>query len=83
MTQNQCRKKTRKCINSAVKHMRENLERVFLSRCINLDNYDDDYKLQKTILMALLKEEMNQLKPFGKQECRKMEKEANNIYLFI
>ena len=72
-------------VNKLVAPMyKNNLERVFLSGAVELSSYEDDYVLPKTILLALLQEELTQQAPpayFSKR--KQMEKDAKNIYIMI
>jgi hypothetical protein len=79
-----CRKRVRQLINNSAESMRKDLERVFLSGAINLGSYEDDYVVPRTILLALLKEQLSKQAPtpfFSKR--KQMEKDAKNIYIML
>jgi hypothetical protein len=84
ISQADCRKRVLELIEYSAERMRNNLERVFLSGAVELSSYEDNYILPKTILLALLKEELTQQTPpayFSKR--KQMEKDAKNIYAMI
>ena len=56
MTKNQARKKTRELIRNYSELMREKLERALTCGALNLDSYEDNYKLPRIILSALLED---------------------------
>lgn len=71
-------------INNAVKAMKENLERVLKSGCIDIEGYDENINpmvLPKAIVTALLEEEASQLTPFSKN--KEFEENRKNIKHFI
>lgn len=60
MTKKELRKKTRELIREVNKHMRENLERVIKEDMTDHSQYENNWLLPKTVLLALLKEEQHQ-----------------------
>ena len=84
LSKTNCRKRVLELIEYTAERMRNNLERVFLSGAVELSSYEDDYVLPKTILLALLKEELTKQAPTPNFSKRKqMEKDAKNIYAMI
>lgn len=83
MTKKEVRKKTRELIQYTSKWMRRDLEKVLSSGCINLNNWESNYLLPKTIMLALHQEQMRNYDGRGTSYERKIKKEAKNIYLHI
>lgn len=82
MTQNQARKKTRELIRRSSDRMRKNIEKVFMSGAVNLPSYEDNYVLPTAIMLALLKEELENFKPTQFSQYKKqIEKDSRNIYI--
>ncbi len=84
MTKKQARKKTRELIRRSTDRMRKNIERVFMSGAVNLPSYEDNYVLPTAIMLALLKEELENFKPTQFSQYKKqIEKDSRNIYICI
>lgn len=82
MTKNQARKKTRELIRRSTDRMRKNIEKVFMSGAVNLPSYEDNYVLPTAIMLALLKEELENFKPTQFSQYKKqIEKDSRNIYI--
>ena len=81
MTQKQLEKKVRHLINESAKDMRKKISKVWLNSSIDLSAYEDDYRLPKMVVTALLKEEMHQNKPLCSD--KETEKTIDNIYLML
>lgn len=60
MTKKELRKRTRELIREVNKHMRINLERVIKEKMTDPSEYENNWLLPKTVLLALLKEEQHQ-----------------------
>lgn len=84
MTKKQARKKTRALIRDCAADMRRNLEKALSSGAINLSEYEENWLLPKTILLALLKEQYREFSPdFSGTMGRQVKKESENIYRHI
>ena len=82
MTKKEARKKTRELIRRSTDRMRKNIERVFMSGAVNLPSYEDNYVLPTAIMLALLKEELENFKPTQFSQYKKqIEKDSRNIYI--
>lgn len=80
MTKKELRKKTRELIREVNKHMRINLERVIKEKMTDPSEYENNWLLPKTVLLALLKEEQHQYwMPEGRQYA-KHKKLTERIY---
>ena len=82
MTKKELRKKTRELIREVNKHMRINLERVIKEDMTDHSQYENNWLLPKTVLLALLKEEQHQYRyPYPKEKVYvKMNKLKERIY---
>ena len=82
MTKKELRKKTRELIREVNKHMRINLERVIKEKMTDPSEYENNWLLPKTVLLALLKEEQHQYRhPYPKEKVYvKMNKLKERIY---
>ena len=83
MTKTELKKKTNALIKDAIKGMRKNIDKAILSGSMDIKGADDNYILPKTLLLALLQEEVNQFDGHGTDFYKKVKKESKNIYLNI
>lgn len=80
MTKQELRKKTRQLIREVNKCMRINLERVIKEKMTDPSEYENNWLLPKTVLLALLKEEQHQYKMPEGREYAKLKKLTERIY---
>lgn len=80
MTKKELRKRTRQLIQIVGEHMRENLERVIKEKMTDPSEYEDNWLLPKTVLLALLKEEQHQYRPPEDRKYAKCKKLTERIY---
>jgi len=78
MTKRQLRKKFNEVIRENNKMIKEKFERLLKSGAIDLDSWQDDFRLPKLIMCAMGKETQHQWKPLY-DHCRMM-REVNNFY---
>lgn len=80
MTKKELRKKTRQLIQDSAQWMRRDIERVLLSGAVDYANAENNYVLPKTIMLALLKEQMRNYDGKGTSYEKQIKKDAENIY---
>lgn len=80
MTKKELRKRTRQLIQIVGRHMRKNLERVIKEDMTDHSQYEDNWLLPKTVLLALLKEEQHQYRPPEDRKYAKCKKLTERIY---
>lgn len=80
MTKKEVRKKTRELIQNSAQWMRRDLEKVLLSGAVDYANADNNYRLPKTIMLALLKEQMRNYDGRGTSYEKQIKRGAENIY---
>lgn len=80
MTKKEARKRTRALITESAKHMRKNLERIFLTGAIDIYSAPDNNILPLTLYNALLREEMFQYSGKGTKWEKQIKKDSENIY---
>ncbi|MBE6319663.1 MAG: hypothetical protein E7075_01730 [Bacteroidales bacterium] len=80
MTKKELRKRTRQLIQIVGRHMRKNLERVIKEDMTDHSQYEDNWLLPKTVLLALLKEEQYQYRPPEDRKYAKCKKLTEKIY---
>ena len=83
MTKTQLRNYTNKLISEAVKGIRKNMEKAIASGSMNIQEAEDNYILPRSLLIALLNEEINQFDCSGTCYEKQVKKEAKNIYAMI
>jgi len=83
MTKTELRKKTNKLISDAVSGMRKNMEKAISSGSMNIEEADDNYILPRSLVIALLQEEINQFDCKGTDFEKEVKKNAKNIYAMI
>lgn len=80
MTKKELRKRTRQLIQIVGRHMRKNLERVIKEDMTDHSQYENNWLLPKTVLLALLKEEQHQYRPPEDRKYAKCKKLTEKIY---
>ena len=80
MTKKELRKRTRQLIQIVGRHMRKNLERVIKEDMTDHSQYENNWLLPKTVLLALLKEEQHQYRPPEDRKYAKCKKLTERIY---
>lgn len=80
MTKKELRKRTRQLIQIVGRHMRKNLERVIKEDMTDHSQYENNWLLPKTVLLALLKEEQHQYRPPEDRKYTKCKKLTERIY---
>lgn len=73
MKKTEVRKKTRELIRGSYDLMRERLEKVLDRNLVNFKDRDDNYRLPRIILQALLDEAKFQYKPLEKDSKKLIE----------
>ena len=84
MNRTQLRKRTNSIISHATKAMRKNIEKAIRSGSMDIEGAEDNLVLPKSLMIALLKEEIRQHTPpyndkLGKQ-VKKDKKGSISIY---
>lgn len=80
MTKKELRRRTRQLIQIVGRHMRKNLERVIKEDMTDHSQYENNWLLPKTVLLALLKEEQHQYRPPEDRKYAKCKKLTEKIY---
>lgn len=80
MTKKEVRKKTRQLIQQSAQWMRRDLEKVLLSGAVDYANAENNNRLPKTIMLALLKEQMRNYDGRGTSYEKQIKKDSDNIY---
>lgn len=80
MTKKELRRRTRQLIQVVGRHMRKNLERVIKENMTDHSQYENNWLLPKTVLLALLKEEQHQYRPPEDRKYAKCKKLTEKIY---
>ena len=80
MTKKELRKRTRQLIQIVGRHMRKNLELVIKEDMPDHSQYENNWLLPKTVLLALLKEEQLQYRPPEDRKYAKCKKLTEKIY---
>ncbi len=80
MTKKELRKKTRHLIQIVGRDMRKNLERVIKEDMTDHSQYENNWLLPKTVLLALLKEEQHKYRPPMDKKYVKCKKLTENIF---
>lgn len=80
MTKKELRKRTRQLIQIVGRHMRKNLERIIKEDMTDHSQYENNWLLPKTVLLALLKEEQHQYRPPEDKKYAKHKKLTERIY---
>lgn len=80
MTKKELRRRTRQLIQIVGRHMRKNLERVIKEDMTDHSQYENNWLLPKTVLLALLKEEQHQYRPPEDRKYAKCKKLTERIY---
>lgn len=75
MTRKRCKKLIEELIEKTAEDMKQKVDRVFMSGAVNLDSFEEDYRLPKIILYALLQDECYRWKPARRKDVAY----ANNI----
>ena len=83
MTKTELKKKTNEIIKDAVKGMRKNMDKAISSGSMDIKGAVDDYILPRSLLIALLKEEIHQSDCMGSVHEKKIKMESQNIYSMI
>jgi hypothetical protein len=79
MTKTQLRKKFNELKKENTKWINDNFEKVLKSGALDLDSYDNDFRLPKVIMCAMLQRLSDQWAPFDKQ----LKKDVANLKYFI
>lgn len=79
MTKNQFRKKCRELKRDVSKLIDAKIEKILESGCLNLEDYDNDYRLPKAFMTAIGNEINFQFKPRTKE----LLETSKNIELFL
>lgn len=80
MTKKELRKRTRQLIQIVGRHIRKNLERVIKEDMTDHSQYENNWLLPKTVLLALLKEEQHSYRPPEDRKYAKCKKLTEKIY---
>lgn len=80
MTKKELRRRTRQLIQIVGRHMRKNLERVIKEDMTDHSQYENNWLLPKTVLLALLKEEQHQYRPPEDRKYAKCKKLTEKNY---
>lgn len=79
MTKEDARSKSMELAERLFARVEGKIDNVLNRGCIDLDAYQDDYKLPKIILNAIMMDLCDESKP----PLKKWQKEAKNIYKFL
>lgn len=79
MTANQLRKKVKELQRENNKATLKRVEKIITSGAIDLDSWEDDFRLPKICMSAICKEMSNQWMPFGDSD----KKEVENLGHFL
>lgn len=79
MTQEQLEQKYNELIEQAVEDLKGSLHKIIQSGAVDIQEYDDDYRLPKLIICAASRRLYDQFRPLSKE----LTKESYNMYLFL
>lgn len=82
-TKTNVRKRTNELINDAAKHMKDNLKKLLESGAIDYEKYDDNWRLPKNIMVALLEDMAREYSPIGTSYEREDNKTIKKLKLHI
>ena len=80
MDKNKCRELVVKLIDESAACMKKHIDKVFNSGAIDVESAEDNLVLPKTILLALLKEEMFEYGMEGTRWEKQVKEDVENIY---
>lgn len=81
MTQKQLKTKINECLKQDKAFIQKLIDKAIASKCMDIDNAEDNYRLAKNVLSALYKEMSRQYSPLDGDKAQK--KTVNNIYIHL
>lgn len=82
-TKTNVRKRTNELINDAAKHMKANLKKLLDSDAIDYTKFDDNWRLPKNIMVALLEDMALEYSPKGTTFEKEDNKNIKKLKLFL